>query len=51
VFIFLSSLDPATEYSLFFKELLEPFDLGELIESDFMTNEEIRQRLVKVSFN
>ena len=51
VFIFLSSLDPATEYALFFKELLEPFDLAELIETNSMSNEEIRQRLVKVSFN
>ena len=51
VYIFLSSLDPATEFPLFFKELLEPFELSHLIDSAEVTNEEIRQRLVKVSFN
>ena len=30
VYIFLSSLDPVTEFPLFFKELLEPLNLVEL---------------------
>ena len=52
VYIFLSSLEPNTEFPLFFKELLEPLELGDLITNDTeMSNEEIRNRLVKVSFS
>ena len=54
VYIFLSSLDPATEFPLFFRELLEPLNLSDLIDDDAqssMTNDEIKKRLVNVSFN
>ena len=34
VYIFLSSLDPATEFVLFFKELLEPLNLLSLLDKN-----------------
>lgn len=51
VYIFLSSLDPATEFPLFFEELLEPLNLVDLIHDDTLTDEAIKQRLVAISFN
>ena len=51
VYIFLSSLDPTSEFPLFFRELLEPLNLSDLIEDENMSNEEIKKRLVQVSFN
>lgn len=51
VYIFLSSLEPATEFPLFFRELLEPLNLVELAEEGSLSNEEIRARLSRVSFN
>lgn len=53
VYIFLSSLDPETEFQLFFRELLEPLGLSDLISEEegvILSDEEIRQRLVRVSF-
>jgi len=51
VYIFLSSLDPETEFPLFFKELLEPLELGDLIDSNVdLSTDQIKQRLVRVSF-
>ena len=41
VYIFLSSLEPASEFPLFFKELLQPLDLHNLIDEDEMSNDEI----------
>ena len=32
VYAFLSGLDPATEFPIFFKELLEPLGLSDIIE-------------------
>ena len=50
VYIFLSSLDPTTEFKLFFKELLEPLELGDMISNEAFGDEEIKQRLIRVSF-
>lgn len=52
VYIFLSSLDPDTEFQLFFKELLEPLGLSDLVtdEKASVSDNEIRLRLVCVSF-
>ena len=54
VYIFLSSLDPVTEFTLFFKELLEPLDLCEILEGDEassgLSDAEIKQKLMNVSF-
>ena len=51
VYIFLSSLEPVTEFPLFFRELLEPLNLVELAGESELTDEEIRERLARVSFN
>ena len=51
VYIFLSSLDPTTEYPLFFRELLEPLNLVDLIDDETINDEQIKQRLIHISFN
>jgi len=54
VYQFLSGLDPKTEFPLFFKELLEPLGLRNLISHDntvTMSTDELKSRLSKVSFS
>ena len=49
VYIFLSSLDPQTEFSLFFKELLDPLDLSEIVDRE-VDDDYIKKKLMRVSF-
>ena len=61
VYIFLSSLDPETEFPLFFRELLEPLNLSDLISNndvnhhsrstEIISDDEIKRRLINISFN
>ena len=53
VYIFLSSLDPETEFPLFFQELLEPLNLSDLNNNDShnISDDEIKSRLINISFN
>ena len=51
VYAFLSGLDPATEFPIFFKELLEPLGLSDIIEHNrSIDSEQISVRLSKISF-
>lgn len=47
VYIFLSSLEPDTEFPLFFKELLEPLNLTDLVvKRADLNDQEVKRRLV-----
>ena len=52
VYAFLSGLDPASEFQIFFKELLEPLGLSDILESDAsIDSAQISARLAQISFN
>ena len=52
VYAFLSGLDPKTEFPLFFKELLEPLNLSDLLEeSADIGHDKMLNRLSKISFS